>query len=665
MSLLPDSSPFPSQPRLETRAVFSDLSKLLTTLGGARPEGSEAERQFISQWITEGRQFPEGREIFLRNCFRAAERYPHPNGGAAGSGAVLVDLTQNLTFRSSELALTRWPGYQVQIQEVLWDPSRRQPYVSAAKRTPYQPALAPEEYQRHLGALPAPAHECPLCGHLVQGIDDIAKGEPSVLLALGDGYALLPNRFPPSPGPLDLLLVPTQHDASRGEAFGKSISRRDLLAVREVCRELGMAAQHNHVLDGMSVPQHDHWKLTPAELPAGKWREFARAALEQAGTEKVWCGAVNCTPFDMRFIAGRDSMLVLDRTAEILERLEQGGEVFTVSYVDGVFAILPRWTEGLKGVPLMPPLSSAVGTHLMVKNESRLMRALERFVPLQGEFAWERYVGAVPQVPETRGLPSANRALAHGTVLWSDELPASLAGKTAVVIDVLAATTNIADFLAAGAELYLTNSKNVLRDLELLKARGQAPLLVGETLDPELHSKLRFDCSNDPLVIRERGLLQRLQGQAVLYLSNNGTRVVVDALRRGAARVLAGSFVTAAAIAKAVRADHAEAVILPAGELQFADELREGEDFECAHYLSRLIRGQHPEVDRYLATSAAYTHRRYPSLQPPEVRAGYGARIDRYLEIVLATDRLPVVPVCFQEGGSWLIRAMDMSHSMQ
>ena len=262
-------------------------------------------------------------------------------------------------------------------------------------------------------------------------------------------------------------------------------------------------------------------------------------------------------------------------------------------------------------------------------------------------------------------MPSANRALAHGTVLWSDELPASLAGKTAVVIDVLAATTNIADFLAAGAELYLTNSKNVLRDLELLKARGQAPLLVGETLDPELHSKLRFDCSNDPLVIRERGLLQRLQGQAVLYLSNNGTRVVVDALRRGAARVLAGSFVTAAAIAKAVRADHAEAVILPAGELQFADELREGEDFECAHYLSRLIRGQHPEVDRYLATSAAYTHRRYPSLQPPEVRAGYGARIDRYLEIVLATDRLPVVPVCFQEGGSWLIRAMDMSHSMQ
>ena len=609
----------------------------------------------MARWIgtdAERRVFPPSREVLARNWFRAAARYPHPSGTTEGSSAVLNELTARVRYGSRELRLTRDPENPFAVDTVTFDAARRTPYTAAARLNSYLPQNALARYAEAFSAALIDPQHCPMCGHLAQGFDAELYGEPGVFLARGAGFALIPNRFPPSPGPFDLLLVPVSHDAPDRKTAGKRVSLGDLEAVTEACAALAMAAQRNHVLDGMSVPQHDHWKLTPLETPAGRWREMALACRTAAREAPLWQGQVPGVSFDMLGITGQDTRQVLECVATCLQRLEDAREVFTLWYADGVFAILPRWSEAYHQKPLLPPLSSAVGTLLMPPCDPKLLSTMEQRVPLAGEFDWRQFAAGAIQPAGT--APTVK-------VLWRDELPASLAGSTAVVIDVLAATTNMADFLAAGAELYLTNSANVLADLARLRAQGTPPLVVGETLDPGLAAQLRFDCSNDPLVIRESGLLNRLEAQPVLYLSNNGTRVVVEALERGASRVLAASFVTAGAVARSLREDCAPVVILPAGEVQFAKELREGEDFECGQYLARLVRGAAVDPARSIAATAEYVRRVYPELQPEAHRKAFAARVERYLEIVLAIDRVPIVPLCFRESGSGLIRAVNQS----
>jgi 2-phosphosulfolactate phosphatase len=117
--------------------------------------------------------------------------------------------------------------------------------------------------------------------------------------------------------------------------------------------------------------------------------------------------------------------------------------------------------------------------------------------------------------------------------------PAELTGGTAVVIDVLRASTSIVYALEAGA-------KEIIPCQEVDEARQKAAqfpagevLLVGERAGLPIDG---FDLSNSPSECTP----QLVAGKTIVLTTTNGTRAVLAA--RHARRVLIGAFVNATAV---------------------------------------------------------------------------------------------------------------------
>ncbi|MGC4033354.1 MAG: 2-phosphosulfolactate phosphatase [Tepidisphaeraceae bacterium] len=130
-----------------------------------------------------------------------------------------------------------------------------------------------------------------------------------------------------------------------------------------------------------------------------------------------------------------------------------------------------------------------------------------------------------------------------------------LSGRTAVVFDVLRATTTIAAAVAAGAEAI-----RVYGTLDLAKTAAQAfagpNLLAGET------NALRptdFDLGNSPRDFSA----DRCRGKTILMATTNGTRALVAA--RTADVLLTGSLANAAATAAAVRRANLPVTLIGSG----------------------------------------------------------------------------------------------------
>lgn len=133
--------------------------------------------------------------------------------------------------------------------------------------------------------------------------------------------------------------------------------------------------------------------------------------------------------------------------------------------------------------------------------------------------------------------------------------PGQLAGQTAVVIDVLRATTTIIHALAAGAVA-------VVPCLEVEEARtiaaGEFPgsaVLGGERGGLAIPG---FDLGNSPRDYTR----QRVGGKTVVFTTTNGTRALLHC--RDAKRVLIGSFVNLSAVCREL-ADENQIVLLCAG----------------------------------------------------------------------------------------------------
>ncbi|HEX8323628.1 MAG TPA: 2-phosphosulfolactate phosphatase [Tepidisphaeraceae bacterium] len=121
--------------------------------------------------------------------------------------------------------------------------------------------------------------------------------------------------------------------------------------------------------------------------------------------------------------------------------------------------------------------------------------------------------------------------------------PDALTGRTAVVFDVLRATTTMAYAIAAGAE-----GVRVFGTLD--NARAAAAAFDGpKCLAGELHT-LRppdFDLGNSPADFT----VERCQNKTILMATTNGTRALVAS--QSAGTLLTGAVVNAAATATAVR----------------------------------------------------------------------------------------------------------------
>lgn len=156
---------------------------------------------------------------------------------------------------------------------------------------------------------------------------------------------------------------------------------------------------------------------------------------------------------------------------------------------------------------------------------------------------------------------------------------AARAAGTVVIIDVFRAFTTAAVALARGAEKIV-----MVADVEealALRRQGVGQVCMGEVGG---HAPPGFDHGNSPHELSAADIA----GRTIIQRTGAGTQGIVAA--RGAARLYAGSLITAAATARAVRMGAPDLVSLVAmGNRTIA---RTDEDELCAMHLRNLLEGR-------------------------------------------------------------------------
>jgi 2-phosphosulfolactate phosphatase len=193
---------------------------------------------------------------------------------------------------------------------------------------------------------------------------------------------------------------------------------------------------------------------------------------------------------------------------------------------------------------------------------------------------------------------------------------ADLAGRVAVVLDVLRATSTMTEAIANGARSIIpvaTVDEAVRLGQNLDRA---ATLLCGERQSQRIEG---FDLGNSPAEFNA----ETVGGKVLVMRTTNGTVALLAATT--ARRVLVGSLLNLGAVARAVADDEGDCVILCAGrENQFALE-----DAVCAGLLALRIRERvgRRKIKSNDATSAALVlARRYGKAIPRMMRATAAGR---------------------------------------
>ncbi|MDO8498255.1 MAG: 2-phosphosulfolactate phosphatase [bacterium] len=214
---------------------------------------------------------------------------------------------------------------------------------------------------------------------------------------------------------------------------------------------------------------------------------------------------------------------------------------------------------------------------------------------------------------------------------WSWELPECV-GTTCVVIDVNAATTNLPLLLSKDIRgLTVVNEGNVLS----LKKGCNNPLVIGES---KILPEKVFDASNLPPDF----LRLDFTGREVLYMSNNGSRVIEKLLSLEAGRIITASFVNLEVAINWLRKHGQQRVLLiPAGERYFPGG-KSMEDYYCAQYIQKALEGENPDLEGYLQRSRAFMMTRYdwPNMELAE----------KVSQVELTPNTHPLVPWCYRHG---------------
>lgn len=188
--------------------------------------------------------------------------------------------------------------------------------------------------------------------------------------------------------------------------------------------------------------------------------------------------------------------------------------------------------------------------------------------------------------------------------------------ETAVVVDVLRASTTIAIALHGGASRVVP--VETPEDAREVGQRFEDPVLVGERDRGQLEGFV----DNSPARVRELDLA----GRPVVLTTTNGTQALLAS--QDAGRVLVGCMANASALREAVAGE--DVALVAAG---WRGEPAEDDDACCA-YLAELLRGGDPD-------EAAALEELEASTSAVELRKhGKGDDVD----LCLAVDRFPVVP---------------------
>ena len=151
-----------------------------------------------------------------------------------------------------------------------------------------------------------------------------------------------------------------------------------------------------------------------------------------------------------------------------------------------------------------------------------------------------------------------------GVYLTPDEVrTGDLAGATAVVIDVVRATSCIVEAIANGARAVhpAVSVDEAIALRATLNGRGERPLLCGERGGLRIDG---FDLGNSPAEFTPSAV----GGRCLVMTTTNGTRAFAAASH--ADRVLAASFFNLSAVAGAVRDDGTVAIVCAGKEGRFS-----------------------------------------------------------------------------------------------
>ena len=223
-------------------------------------------------------------------------------------------------------------------------------------------------------------------------------------------------------------------------------------------------------------------------------------------------------------------------------------------------------------------------------------------------------------------------------------VPGSLAGRTVVVLDILRASTTIAQALAAGAKSVFPVG-SIEEALRLANTFGRDEvLLTGERRCLPIEG---FDLGNSPFEYTR----ERVAGKILVMTTTNGTAAM--ALTTNAQRVLIGSMVNVSAVINDLSRTEAEPVFLCAGrERHFALE-----DAACAGDFARRLMDARP-ADWILndGARAAISLAREFGTGLPLFEQAIGGRsileagLSEDLDFCARVDSLDVVPVLHERS---------------
>jgi 2-phosphosulfolactate phosphatase len=185
----------------------------------------------------------------------------------------------------------------------------------------------------------------------------------------------------------------------------------------------------------------------------------------------------------------------------------------------------------------------------------------------------------------------------------------------AVIIDVFRAFTTAAFCIAAGA-----------REIVLVSDHEQALAMKREDSELFLTGEIGgrpipgFDAGNSPSAIDGMDL----GGRRVVQRSSSGTQGVVAAAR--AEMILLGSFVTAAATCRYLRARASEVTLVAMGD---GGTEPNPEDPACVEYLSSLLGGAPTNVHALIAALPQWQRERWPDWFPRR-DAELACQVDRF-----------------------------------
>jgi 2-phosphosulfolactate phosphatase len=204
----------------------------------------------------------------------------------------------------------------------------------------------------------------------------------------------------------------------------------------------------------------------------------------------------------------------------------------------------------------------------------------------------------------------------------------------AVVVDVLRATSTIAQALASGYRRVLCCAE--IEEARTLRARFPDAVLAGERLAEPIPG---FDLGNSPADFTEP------RAETLVLTTTNGTRAIVGAAR-SAGTVLVGSLLNLEAVAGAARAGGEAVEVVCAG----VEGRLTLDDVYCAGRIAELLGGERSDA----AEAAVRVARSFPTAEEG-LRAAENPRQERILDDIAWCAResvLAVVPRLARLEGS-------------